>query len=91
MATQSIQYLDRDVVTAIARVYAIQHQLDGATRDITLVMYTNAGDSDIRRSLAPFAKYFGDCAVIEPRLKHERDSVIERVGIRGHCFTLTCI
>jgi hypothetical protein len=79
VATQSIQYLNRDLVTSIARVYAIQRQLDGATRDITQVMYAKAGDSDIRRSLAPFAVYFGDCTVIEPRLKRELDAVIVQI------------
>jgi hypothetical protein len=79
VATQSIEYLDRDLVTAIARVYAIQRQLDGATRDITQVMYAKAGDSNLRTSLAPFAVYFGDCTVIEPRLKRELDVVIARI------------
>jgi hypothetical protein len=79
VATQSIEFLDRDLVTAIARVYAIQHQLDDATHDITQVMYANAGNHDFQRALAPFAVYFGDCTLIEPRLKHDLDSVIARI------------
>jgi hypothetical protein len=79
VATQSIEYLDRDLATSIARVYAIQRQLDDATRDITQVMYAKAGDRDAETALAPFAVYFGDCTLIEPRLRRELDAVITQI------------
>jgi hypothetical protein len=79
VATQSIEYLDRDLATTIARAYAIQRQLDDATRDITQVMYAKAGERDPASALAPFAVYFGDCTVIEPRLRRELDRVITQI------------
>lgn len=39
LATQSLAYVESDLAHAIAHVYTAQRQLDGATRDITLVMY----------------------------------------------------
>src|SRR6185312_8415234 len=79
VATQSIEYLDRDLATSIARAYAIQRQLDDATRDIRQGMYEKAGSRDVASSRAPFAVYFGDCTVIEPRLTRELDGVIVQI------------
>jgi hypothetical protein len=79
LATQSLEYLDRDLATAIAQVYAIQRQLDDATRGITQVMYAKAGSQDVQGALAPFAVYFGDCTILEPRLKLKLDTVVTRI------------
>src|SRR5256885_764702 len=66
-------------VALIAHVYAIQRQLDGATRDITQVLYARPTDLDQLPFLASMATYFGDCNVIEPRLLSEYDKVLTRL------------
>ena len=68
IATQALAYVDPDLAQRVAHVYAVQRQLDGATRDITLVMYTRAGDADPAPLTISLATYFDDCNLIEPRL-----------------------
>ena len=42
-------------------------------------MYAKAGTKEIRSALAPFAVYFGDCTILEPRLKLKLDTVVTRI------------
>lgn len=80
LATQSLAYVDPELATAIAHIYAIQRQLDGATRDITQVMYSKSGDADVRAVLSPIAVYVGDCTLIEPRLLAKYDEILPRLA-----------
>ena len=79
LATQSLGHVDSDLAHAISHVYAIQRQLDGATRDITLVMYMKAGDPTEVSFLSSMATYFGDCNLIEPRLLAEYYHILPRL------------
>jgi hypothetical protein len=79
LATQALSYVDPQLASAIAHDYAIQRQLDAATRDITQTMYMKSGDADPRPFLASIAIYFGDCTLIEPRLVAQYDSVLLRL------------
>jgi hypothetical protein len=79
LATQSLAFVDPKLAASIAHVYAVQRQLDGATRDITQVMYARAGESDPAAALRPFAIYFGDCTIIEPRLLKEYDTILSEL------------
>lgn len=79
LGTQSLVYIEPELATSIAHVYAIQRQLDGATRDITQVMYAKSGDQDQRAFLTPFAVYFGDCSLIEPRLLAQYDAILPQL------------
>ena len=79
LATQSLAYVDSDLAHAIAHVYAVQRQLDGATRDITLVMYDKSGEGNYVSLIGSMANYFGDCNLIEPRLIALYDEMIPRL------------
>jgi hypothetical protein len=82
IATQALAYVDPDIAQQVAHVYAVQRQLDGATRDITLVMYTRAGDADPVPLTRSLATYFGDCTLIEPRLLALYDEILPRLDAR---------
>lgn len=79
LATQSLAYVEPELAASIAHVYAIQRQLDGATRDITQVMYAKSGDPNVRAFLSSMAVYFGDCTLIEPRLLSAYDAILPRL------------
>ncbi len=83
IATESLGYLDPDLAQAISHVYAVQRQLDDATRDITQVMYHRAGERDLRPFLGSMAVYFGDCGIIEPRLLGLYDGILPRLESAG--------
>jgi hypothetical protein len=76
IATQSLGDIDQNLAQEIAGVYAVQRQLDNATRTITDVMYAKAGDPTFLSSLA---LYFGDCNLIEPRLVARYDDVLKKL------------
>jgi hypothetical protein len=82
IATQALGYLDADIAQAAAHVYAVQRQLDGATRDATHVMYLHAGNADSTPVTRSLAVYFGDCALIEPRLLKLYDEILPRLDAR---------
>jgi hypothetical protein len=79
MATQSLDFVDADLAQSISHVYAIQRQLDDATRAITQVMYLKAGSDDPRSFLGSMLIYFGDCTLIEPRLVKLYDEILPRL------------
>jgi hypothetical protein len=82
LATQSLAYIDSDLAHEIAHVYAVQRQLDGATRDITQVMYAKSGGSNpaaFASFLSSMAVYFGDCNLIEPRLLTLYDEILPKL------------
>jgi hypothetical protein len=79
IATQALGYLDPDVAQATAHVYAVQRQLDGATRDATHVMYLQAGNADPTILTRSLSVYFGDCTLIEPRLLKLYDQILPRL------------
>lgn len=82
IATQALTYVEPDLAQAVAHVYAVQRQLDDATRDITLVMYARAGDVDPVPLTRSLATYFGDCTLIEPRLMRLYDEILPRLDAR---------
>jgi hypothetical protein len=77
IATQSLGDIDQNLAQKIAGVYAIQHQLDNATRTITDVMYAKAGDPSRVPFLSSLALYFDDCNLIEPRLVASYDEALK--------------
>jgi hypothetical protein len=77
LATQALSHVDPDLAQEAAHVYAVQRQLDEATRDITLVMYARAGDADPVPLTRSLATYFGDCTLIEPRLLRLYDEILQ--------------
>ncbi len=77
IATQSLGDIDQNLAQKIAGVYAIQHQLDNATRTITDVMYAKAGDPSRVPFLSSLALYFDDCNLIEPRLVSSYDEALK--------------
>jgi hypothetical protein len=79
LATQSLAYIDQELAHRIAHVYAAQRQLDGATRDITHVMYAKTAYPDLISFLTSMAVYFGDCNLIEPRLIALYDEIIPQL------------
>lgn len=79
LATQALGYLDPDVAQATAHVYAVQRQLDAATRDATHVMYLQAGNADPTPLTRSLSVYFGDCTLIEPRLLKLYDQILPRL------------
>jgi hypothetical protein len=79
LATQSLAYVESDLAHAISHVYAVQRQLDGATQDITQVMYSKAGERNPESFLGSMAVYFGDCNLIEPRLIGLYDEILPRL------------
>lgn len=83
IATQALNYIPPDLAQDIAHIYAVQHQLDDITRDITQVMYARSGEADHRPFLGSAAMYFGDCALLEPRLIALYDSILPRLGAPG--------
>jgi hypothetical protein len=82
IATQALAYVDPDLAQLVAHVYAVQRQLDGATRDITLVMYTRAGDADPAPLTVSLATYFDDCNLIEPRLLKLYEEILSTLDAR---------
>ena len=82
IATQALAYVDPDLAQSVAHLYAVQRQLDGATRDITLVMYTRAGDPDPAPLTVSLATYFDDCNLIEPRLLKLYDEILQALDAR---------
>jgi hypothetical protein len=79
LATQSLAYIDQELAHRIAHVYSVQRQLDGATRDITHVMYSKTGYPDPISLLTSMVVYFGDCNLIEPRLIALYDEIIPQL------------
>jgi hypothetical protein len=79
IATQALGYLDPELAQAAAHVYAVQRQLDAATRDATHVMYLHAGNADPTPLTRSLAVYFGDCTLIEPRLLKLYDEILPRL------------
>jgi len=81
LATQSLAYVERDLAHAISHVYAVQRQLDNATRTATEVMYMKAGsgERELPSFLGSMATYFSDCNLIEPRLIAEYDRILPRL------------
>lgn len=82
IATQALAYVDQDLAQQVAHVYAVQRQLDGATRDITHVMYMRAGDADPAPLSISLATYFDDCNLIEPRLLKLYDEILATLDVR---------
>ena len=82
IATQALAYVEPDLAQRVAHVYAVQRQLDGATRDITLVMYTRAGEADPAPLAISLATYFDDCNLIEPRLLKLYDEILAALDAR---------
>ena len=82
IATQALAHVDPDLAQRVAHVYAVQRQLDGATRDITLVMYSRAGDPDPAPLSVSLATYFDDCNLIEPRLLKLYDEILPALDAR---------
>jgi hypothetical protein len=82
IATQALSYVEPDLAQGVAHVYAVQRQLDGATRDVTLVMYTRAGDADPVPLTRSLATYFDDCTLIEPRLLKLYDEILPKLDVR---------
>jgi hypothetical protein len=82
IATQALSYIEPDLAETIAQVYTVQRQLDGATRDITLVMYSRAGDADPVPLTRSLSVYFGDCVLIEPRLITLYDEALAKLDAR---------
>jgi hypothetical protein len=82
LATQALTYIEPDLAQAVAHVYAVQRQLDAATHDITLVMYTRGGDVDPVPLTRSLSIYFGDCTLIEPRLLQIYDDVLAKLDAR---------
>jgi hypothetical protein len=82
IATQALAYVDQDLAQRVAHVYAVQRQLDGATRDITLVMYSRAGDPEPAPLSIALATYFDDCNLIEPRLLKLYDEILTALDAR---------
>lgn len=80
LATQSLSCIDPGIAQSIARVYAVQRQLDDLTRDMTQVMYMRTGDPNPRALLGAVAVYFGDCTMIEPRLLALYDETLTRLA-----------
>lgn len=79
IATQALNHIPADLAQAIAHIYAVQRQLDDITRDITQVMYARIGEPDLRPFLGSAAVYFGDCALLEPRLIGLYDSILPQI------------
>jgi hypothetical protein len=81
LATQSLAYVDPTLAQRISRVYAMQRQLDNATRTATDVMYMKAGGGKegLSSFLGSIATYFGDCNLIEPRLIAEYDRILPQL------------
>lgn len=79
LATQSLAHIPPDLAHAIAHVYSAQRQLDGATRDITHIMYAKAGTGNHVSLLGSMSVYFSDCNLIEPRLIALYDEMIPRL------------
>jgi hypothetical protein len=85
IATQALGDIDQDLAQDLAGVYAVQRQLDNATRTITDVMYTLAGESNRSPFLASLSLYFDDCNLIEPRLLTIYDDVLKKLDAAiGH-------
>jgi hypothetical protein len=82
IATQALSYIEPELAETIAQVYTVQRQLDGATRDITLVMYSRAGDADPVPLTRSLGVYFGDCVLIEPRLIKLYDEALAKLDAR---------
>ncbi|MEO8482248.1 MAG: hypothetical protein ABI634_08570 [Acidobacteriota bacterium] len=76
LATQSLAYIDQDLAVAIAHVYRVQRQIDEATTGITHAMYAYPGDVLFLRGLS---NYYGDCALLEPRLQKIYEEMIPRL------------
>jgi hypothetical protein len=79
LATQSLAYIESDLAHAVSHVYSVQRQLDGATRDITHIMYAKNGEENLPSFLGSMASYFGDCNLIEPRLLELYDEILPRI------------
>ena len=81
LATQSLAYVEPTLARGIAHVYAIQRQLDNATRTATEVMYMKAGGGEqgLASFLSSMATYFGDCNLIEPRRIAEYDEILPKL------------
>jgi hypothetical protein len=77
IATQSLGDIDQNLAQEIAGVYAIQRQLDNATRTITDVMYAKGDVPNPSPFLTSLSLYFGDCNLIEPRLVARYDDVLK--------------
>lgn len=76
IATQSLGDIDQELAQRIAGVYAVQRQLDNATRTITDVMYAKGDAPNPTPFLTSLSLYFGDCNLIEPRLLTLYDGVL---------------
>lgn len=81
IATQSLGEIDQNLAQEIAGVYAIQRQLDNATRTITDVMYAKGDASNPTPFLTSLSVYFGDCNLIEPRLLARYDEVLKTLDV----------
>jgi hypothetical protein len=77
LATQSLAYIDSDLAFSISHVYAVQQQLDGATRAVTQAMYSATDPIVFLRN--GLITYFSDCTLIEPRLLTVYDEIIPRL------------
>lgn len=85
IATQSLGDIDQNLAQDLAGVYAVQRQLDNATRTITDVMYAKGDAPNPTPFLTSLSLYFGDCNLIEPRLLARYDEVLKALdAAMGH-------
>jgi hypothetical protein len=79
IATQSLGDIDQNLAQHLAGVYAMQRQLDNATRTITDVMYAKGDAPNPAPFLTSLSLYFGDCNLIEPRLVARYDEALKKL------------
>jgi hypothetical protein len=81
IATQSLSYIDSDLMLSLASVYNLQGTVTDLTRELAQAMYTTP-PIDEKGQISFFGAvlfYYGDVTVYEPRLLEMYDAILPRI------------
>ena len=81
IATQSLSYIDSDLMLSLASVYNLQGTVTDLTRELAQAMYTTP-PIDEKGQISFFGAvlfYYGDVTIYEPRLLEMYDAILPRI------------
>ena len=79
LATQSLAYIDPDLVFALSRIYTEQERYSGLTMGMTQAMYIQNPRVNVDPFFAALAVYYDDLVIIEPALLKSYDDLLPRL------------
>ena len=79
LATQSLVYIEPQLVFDLSRIYNLQQELAGLTSGVTQAMYLLNPAQNLDGFLGALGIYYGDAVLIEPQLLQMYDEVVPQI------------